>query len=84
VVELTAGIEICCTASVTNAATLISTTNTHTVRKQQQRPDPLALIASVVLYAAIDALPPSNSGSSFVAYRPSYSTLYLSSGRLRL
>ena len=83
-VELSTGIETCCTASVTNAATIISTADTRTVRKQQPRPDPLALLASVVLHAAIDALPPSNSGSSFVAYRPSYSTLYLSSGRLRL
>jgi hypothetical protein len=84
VVELAAAVETCCSASVTTAATIISTADTHTVRKQQQRPDPLALIASVVLYAAIDALPPSNIGSTFAAYRPSYSTLYLSSGRLRL
>jgi hypothetical protein len=84
VVELAAGIETCCTASVANAATIISTADTHTVRKQQQRPDPLALLASVVLHVAVEALPPSNIGRDFATYRPSYSTLYLSSGRLRL
>ena len=83
-VELSTGIETCCTVSVTNAATVVSTADTHTVRKQQPRPDPLALLASVVLHAAVDALPPSNIGRDFATYRPSYSTLYLSSGRLRL
>jgi hypothetical protein len=80
----TTELSACCTASVANAESGISTAEQHNVPKHPPLPDPLALVASFVFYAAVDTPLRSNFGSRSAAYQPSYSTLYLSSGRLRL
>ncbi len=75
---------VCCTAGVANAATVISAAETYNVPEQPQGPDPLALLTSLVLCAAVDTRLLADFGSRSATYKPSYSTLYLSSGRLRL
>jgi hypothetical protein len=65
-------------------ATIAASSATPDVRKHSQHPDPLALIAAFVLWAADYSAPPSKVGFTNAIYLPSYSTLYLSSGRLRL
>jgi hypothetical protein len=79
-----AELSACCTASVANAETGISTAEQHNVPKHPPLPDSLALVASVVLNAAVDTSLRANLSNRSSVYRPSYSTLYLSSGRLRL
>jgi hypothetical protein len=81
----TSGTETCCAAAgAADTATLAAKATTPDVRKHPQRTDPLALIVSFALWATACALPPSRIGFTPAAYLPSYTTLYLSSGRLRL
>jgi hypothetical protein len=76
--------ETCCAAGATQAATVAASSATPDVRKHSQHPDTLALIATFVLWASAYSAPPSKVGVTPAIYLPSYSTLYLSSGRLRL
>jgi hypothetical protein len=76
--------ETCCAAGATQTATIAASSATPDVRKHSQHPDPLALVATFVLWASDYSAPPSKVGFTTPIYLPSYSTLYLSSGRLRL
>jgi hypothetical protein len=76
--------ETCCAAGATQTATIAASSATPDVRKHSQHPDTLALIATFVLWVSDYFAPPSKVGFTTAIYLPSHSTLYLSSGRLRL
>jgi hypothetical protein len=79
-----APVETCCAAGATQTTTIAASTATPDVRKHSPHPDPLPLIAAFVLWAADGSAPSAKVGRPAAIYLPSYSTLYLSSGRLRL
>jgi hypothetical protein len=76
--------ETCCAAGATQTETIAASSATPDIRKHQQHPEPLALIASIILWASDYSAPRSKVGVTTTTYFPSLSTLYLSSGRLRL
>ena len=76
--------ETCCAAGATQTATIAASSATPDIRKHSQHPDALALIATFVLWASAYSAPPPKVGFKTAIYLPSYSMLYLSSGRLRL
>src|ERR1700738_735167 len=68
--------ETCCAAGAMQTATIAASSATPDARKHSQHPDPLALIAAFVLWAADYSAPPSKVGFTNAIYLPSYSTLY--------
>jgi hypothetical protein len=73
----------CCAAGAQSTTVIVSAVPLSKIEKQQT-PAPPALVVSLALHAAAYSPPHSKLGIGLTAYFPSFSSLYLSTGRLRL